>query len=230
MNAVPLAILSTDRLRKTYPDGSVDALVDVSLEVKPGQFVAITGESGSGKSTLLNLLGALDEPTSGSVKFQGLDLKSWPSLDRFRAEKIGFVFQSFHLLPTLTALENVQIPLFAGSKSATQRKAVAARLLDLVKLSHRANHLPSRLSVGERQRVSIARALSNDPEVLLADEPTGNLDSKTGAEIMNLFEQIRQDRKMTMIVVTHTTDVSDRAERTIRIHDGRVISDESVLF
>jgi putative ABC transport system ATP-binding protein len=228
MPAESATIFEAEKLCKTYPDGSVSALVDVNMNVNVGQFVAITGKSGSGKSTLLNLLGALDQPTSGTIKFQGRDLASWPSLDKFRAEKVGFVFQSFHLLPTLTAIENVQIPMFGGPRSTVERARVATRLLDLVGMSHRHKHLPSRLSVGERQRVSIARALANDPEVLLADEPTGNLDSKTGAEILDLFEQIRRDRNMTLLVVTHTKEVSDRAERIVHIHDGRIESDESV--
>ncbi|MGH7223180.1 MAG: ABC transporter ATP-binding protein, partial [Gemmataceae bacterium] len=185
MNDVPL--LHTDRLCKTYPDGQVNALVEIELSIRRGEFVAIMGASGCGKSTLLNLLGALDQPTSGEVCFEGQPLSAIPNLDRFRARKIGFVFQSFFLLPTLTALENVQVPMFEGPLIARQRIAKASELLELVGMSERARHRPGQLSVGQRQRVAIARALANDPVLLLADEPTGNLDSRTAAAVLDLF-------------------------------------------
>lgn len=219
-------ILRTENLSKVYPDGSVNALVDVSLEIPERQFLAIMGPSGSGKSTLLNLLGGLDLPTSGSIFFRDQLLNDWRLLDRYRSEQIGFVFQSFHLLPTFTATENVQIPMFTSRLSAREREQRALELLNLVGMSHRARHLPSQLSVGERQRVSIARALANSPPVLLADEPTGNLDTKTGGAIMDLFEQLRAERGVTLIVVTHTPEVSARAERLLLLRDGRIVSDE----
>jgi len=220
MSDTPL--LRTERLGKTYPDGQVNALVDVSLSIRSGEFVAIMGASGCGKSTLLNLLGALDQPTSGEVYFEGQPLSAIPNLDRFRALKIGFVFQSFFLLPTLTALENVQVPMFEGPLSARQRIAKASELLELVGMSERARHRPGQLSVGQRQRVAIARALANDPVLLLADEPTGNLDSRTAAAVLDLFAHLHRDKGMTLVLVTHGQEVADRAERIIRMRDGRI--------
>jgi putative ABC transport system ATP-binding protein len=222
-------MLRTERLGKTYPDGRVNALVDVSVRIGRGEYVAIMGPSGSGKSTLLNLLGALDRPTSGEVFFEGRPLRAWGSLDRLRSAKLGFVFQSFHLLPTLTALENVQVPMFEGPLSAAARASKAADLLEAVGMIRRANHLPAKLSVGERQRVAIARALANDPILLLADEPTGNLDSHTAEDVLDLFDALHRDRGMTLLVVTHSEEVAQRAERIIRLKDGQVMEDHSVL-
>ena len=220
MSDTPL--LRTERLGKTYPDGQVNALVEIDLSIRRGEFVAIMGTSGCGKSTLLNLLGALDQPTSGDVYFEGQPLSAIPNLDRFRARKIGFVFQSFFLLPTLTALENVQVPMFEGPLSARQRIAKASELLELVGMSERARHRPGQLSVGQRQRVAIARALANDPVLLLADEPTGNLDSRTAAAVLDLFAHLHRDKGMTLVLVTHGQEVADRAERIIRMRDGRI--------
>jgi putative ABC transport system ATP-binding protein len=220
MSDVPL--LHTERLCKTYPDGQVNALVDVSLSIRRGEYVAIMGTSGSGKSTLLNLLGALDQPTSGEVFFDGQPLSAIADLDRFRSRKLGFVFQSFFLLPTLTALENVQVPMFEGPLSARQRIARANELLQLVGMSHRIKHRPGQLSVGERQRIAIARALANDPVLLLADEPTGNLDSRTAAEVLDLFAHLHRDKGMTIVLVTHGQEVAERAERILRMRDGRI--------
>jgi putative ABC transport system ATP-binding protein len=219
-------ILRTERLSKIYSDGGVKALVDLNLEIPEGQFLAVVGQSGSGKSTLLNLLGGLDLPTSGKIFFRGQPLGDWRTLDRYRSEQIGFVFQAFHLLPTFTALENVQIPMFTGSHTAREREQLASELLNLVGLSNRSRHLPNQLSAGERQRVSIARALANSPGLLLADEPTGNLDTKTGSAIMELFEKLRAERGVTLIVVTHSPEVSARAERLLMLRDGRIFSDE----
>lgn len=219
-------LLRTERLEKIYPDGNVHALVDVSLSVARGEYVALMGKSGSGKSTLLNMLGALDRPTSGEVYFEGRPLSRARRLDRLRAEKIGFVFQSFHLLPMLTALENVQIPLFEGPLSAAKRQEKATRQLADVGMSHRADHLPNQLSVGERQRVAIARALVNDPLLLLADEPTGNLDSRTGREILDLFDRLHRERSLTLLVISHSLDVAKRAERVLHVRDGRVEAGE----
>ncbi|HEX5444341.1 MAG TPA: ABC transporter ATP-binding protein [Pirellulales bacterium] len=219
-------LLRTENLSKTYPDGKVRALVEVTLSIARGEYVAIMGQSGSGKSTLLNLLGALDRPTSGEVYFDGQPLSRASRLDRLRAEKIGFVFQSFHLLPMLTALENVQIPLFEGPLSASQRQQKAGQLLSDVGMGHRAGHLPNQLSVGERQRVAIARALVNDPLLLLADEPTGNLDSRTGREILDLFDRLHRERQLTLVVISHSTDVAERAQRVLHVRDGRVEVDQ----
>jgi putative ABC transport system ATP-binding protein len=220
-------LLRTRRLSKTYPDGRVNALVEVSIDIRRGEYVAITGPSGSGKSTLLNLLGALDRPSGGEVYFEGRPLATFGNLDRFRSQKVGFVFQSFHLLPTLTAVENVQVPMFEGPLAAAARAAKAAELLASVGMSARGRHLPSHLSVGERQRVAVARALANDPVVLLADEPTGNLDSHTAAEVLDLFDALHRDRGMTLVVVTHSSEVAERAERILRLRDGRVVEDRS---
>ena len=221
-------LLQTESLTKIYPDGAVQALMDVTVGFRQGEYVAIMGPSGSGKSTLLNMLGALDRPTSGEVLFEGRPLSQWGSLDRFRSEKIGFVFQSFCLLPTLTALENVQIPMFETSLTVRQRVAKAKELLTAVGLAHRAAHLPTRLSVGERQRVAIARALANDPVVLLADEPTGNLDSRTSVEIIAIFQQLNRQHGITVILVTHEPDVAAYTSRMIHFRDGRIVRDERV--
>jgi putative ABC transport system ATP-binding protein len=171
---------------------------------------------------LLNLLGALDHPDGGEVYFQSRPLSRFGNLDQFRASTIGFVFQSFHLLPTLTAVENVQIPMFEGPRTASQRVARALELLELVGLSHRAKQLPMKLSVGERQRVSIARALANDPQLLLADEPTGNLDSKSGEMVLDLFDRLHRELGVAIVLITHGPEVAARAQRIVWIHDGRL--------
>jgi putative ABC transport system ATP-binding protein len=215
-------LVRVQSVSRTYADGDVHALSDVTLCVRRGEYLAIMGPSGSGKSTLLNLLGALDRPTSGEIFFAGQPLSQLADLDRFRARTLGFVFQSFYLLPTLTAVENVQIPMFEGPLPPRQRAEKAAQLLDRVGMSHRARHLPARLSVGERQRVAIARALANDPELLLADEPTGNLDSAAGGAVLDLFDRLHREQGLTLIVITHGAEVAARAERTIWIRDGRL--------
>jgi putative ABC transport system ATP-binding protein len=218
-----LSLIRVDRVSRTYPDGGVTALEDVSLEIRRSEYVAIMGPSGSGKSTLLNLLGTLDRPTHGEIYFEDQPLSALRDLDRFRSQKIGFVFQSFYLLPTLTSLENIQIPMFEGPLRAAARARRAAELLASVGMSHRSNHLPMQLSVGERQRVAIARSLANEPQVLLADEPTGNLDSRSGAGVLDLFDQLHRERGMTLIVITHSLEVAERAERIVWIRDGRVV-------
>jgi putative ABC transport system ATP-binding protein len=228
MNANDDILVRTENLTKVFPDGAVNALRDVSLEIRRGEYLAIMGPSGSGKSTLLSMLGGLDRPTSGEVYFEGQPLSQLPSLDVFRSAKIGFVFQSFYLLPTLTALENVQIPMFEGKLRPKDRAAKARELLDSVGMSHRENHLPSRLSVGERQRVAIARSLANDPLLLFGDEPTGNLDTKTADTILNLFARLHDQRGVTLVVVTHSDEVAERAERVIRIRDGQIAEDSLV--
>jgi putative ABC transport system ATP-binding protein len=218
------ALLRTENLCKTYPDGQVRALVDVTLGIRRGEYVAVMGSSGSGKSTLLNLLGALDKPTGGEVFFEDRPLASLGDLNAFRSGKIGFVFQSFFLLPTLTAAENVQVPMFEGPLNARKRAEKSLELLREVGMAHRARHRPGQLSVGERQRVAIARALANDPVLLLADEPTGNLDSHTAGEVLDLFDRLHAGRGMTLVVVTHGEDVAARAQRILRMRDGRLVA------
>lgn len=207
---------------KFYPDGLVAALVDVDLEIQHGEYVAIIGPSGSGKSTLLNLLGALDRPSSGEIYFDGKPLSALTDLDGLRAQQIGFVFQSFHLLPMLTASENVQTPMFEGRLAPAARTARAAELLELVGMAHRADHLPKQLSVGERQRVAIARALANRPPLLLADEPTGNLDSKTAHQVFDLLDRLHRQQGMTIVLITHDRELAARAQRVFEIRDGRL--------
>jgi putative ABC transport system ATP-binding protein len=218
-------LLRADHLSKTYADGQVRAVVGVSFTVQSGEYVVITGPSGCGKSTLLNLLGGLDTPDEGAVFFEERSLATMRNLDAFRSTKIGYIFQSFLLFPTLRAVENVQVPMFGGPLSAAGRAAKARALLAEVGLSHRLYHLPSRLSVGERQRVAIARALANDPPLLLADEPTGNLDSKTSGEVLDLFDRLRADRLVTLIVVTHSETLARRATRMLKLLDGRLEGD-----
>lgn len=219
-------LLVAENLHKQYPDGEVHALNGVSLGIGRGEHVAITGPSGCGKSTLLNLLGALDRPDQGEVYFGGEPLSRMRTLDRFRARQIGFVFQSFYLLPALTARENVQVPMFEGPpRSPRERVKKADELLALVGMAHRAGHRPGKLSVGERQRVAIARSLANDPALLLADEPTGNLDSDNAAHIMDLLIGFQKDRGLALLVVTHSPEVADRADRVVRMKDGRVVEE-----
>lgn len=218
-------LFRTEHLTKLYPDGQVHAVEDVSISVRRGEYLAIMGPSGSGKSTLLNLLGALDKPTSGEVYFDGQPLSKIRNLDHLRVQKFGFVFQSFHLLPILTAVENVQVPMFEGTLSASARVKKAKELLEMVGMGHRCNHLPQKLSVGERQRVAIARSLANDPITLLADEPTGNLDSVSAEGIFELFAHLHHELGMTIVLITHDEEFGRLAQRTIHMQDGRVKSD-----
>ncbi len=218
-------LLRCSGLSKIYADGQVAALSDIDLSIRRGEFVAIMGPSGSGKSTLLQILGLLDTPTSGEFSFENQPTSRMRATDRVRAEKIGFVFQSFHLLPMLTALENVQVPMFEGRLGPRERIAKAAKLLEQAGIGHRAHHLPHTMSVGERQRVAIARSLANDPLLLLADEPTGALDTKTGEEILDLFVDLHNRLGITVVLVTHDPRVAQRAERLIHIRDGRIESD-----
>ncbi len=215
-------VIVAENVSRRFVDGDVLALDDVSISIGRGEYVAIVGPSGSGKSTLLNILGGLDQPTQGRVLFDGQPLMQGKALDQLRSQHIGYVFQSFYLLPTLTAIENIQMPMFETERSATQRKARASELLEIVGMSHRADHLPNKLSVGERQRVAIARSLANEPQVLLADEPTGNLDSATGEEILNLFGSLHAQQNMTLVVITHSHEVAERAQRVVEVRDGKV--------
>ncbi|MFO0806648.1 MAG: ABC transporter ATP-binding protein [Gemmataceae bacterium] len=220
-------LLFADRLVKTYPDGDVHALNGVSLGVKAGEYVAITGPSGCGKSTLLNLLGALDRPDQGEVYFRGESITNRLDIDHFRARQIGFIFQSFFLLPSLTARENVQVPMYEGPlRSVRDRVKKADELLDLVGMLKRANHRPMKLSVGERQRVAIARALANDPALLLADEPTGNLDSANATHVMELLTGFQKSRNLSLLIVTHSPEIADMADRIVKMRDGQVVSSQ----
>jgi putative ABC transport system ATP-binding protein len=215
-------VLAARGLTKTFDDGRIQALRGVDLEIAAGDFLAITGPSGSGKSTLLQLLGGLDRPTKGDITYHGQSFANGFDLDGYRARHVGFVFQAFHLLPTLTALENVQIPMFESRLGAGERAQKAESLLRDMGLQHRLRQFPNQLSAGERQRVAIARSLANDPGILLADEPTGNLDSENSEKIMALLAAIQAERKMTIIVVTHDEEVAQAAGRRIHIFDGRI--------
>jgi putative ABC transport system ATP-binding protein len=215
-----------DHLSRSFEDGRIAALEDVSFRVEPGEFVAVTGPSGCGKSTLLNLIGALDRATAGSISVAGERVEQLPDQARYRRTVVGFVFQFHNLIPTLTALENVQLPMLGGELSRTERVARARELLAEVGLSDRAGSYPPTLSGGERQRVAIARALANEPRLLLADEPTGALDTATGGQIVELLHSVRAQRGTTVLLVTNDPDVAGSADRTLRIRDGRLFADE----
>ncbi len=223
-----MALIETHDLWKTYVMGAeeIHALRGVSLAIEPGEYVAIMGPSGSGKSTLMNLIGCLDTPSKGTYLLNGklVSQMNDDELARIRNEEIGFVFQTFNLLPRATALHNVELPLIYAGVPAKVRDTRAREALDRVELSSRITHRPNELSGGQRQRVAIARALVNNPSILLADEPTGNLDSKTGEEIMALFARLHQAGN-TMILVTHEADVAAHADRVVHIKDGKVEKD-----
>jgi len=221
----PNPLLEVRDLHRSFDEGRIQALRGVNFQIRQGEAVAIVGPSGSGKSTLLQLIGALDEPTAGDILFRGQSVRQLGDLARFRARMIGFIFQSFHLLPTLTALENVQVPMLEMPWPVAERRQRAADLLRAVGLGNRLDHLPPKLSGGERQRVAIARSLANEPQLLLADEPTGNLDSVSAGRIMELLRQIYRERGMTLIVVTHDPHVAGIAHRTLRMLDGRIAED-----
>jgi ABC-type lipoprotein export system ATPase subunit len=212
-------------LKKDFDEGQVQALRGVDLRIAEGDFVAIVGPSGSGKTTLLQLLGALDRPSAGTLNYRGESLLDLPDPAAYRAHEIGFIFQAFHLLPTFTAMENVQIPMFEDRQSRAARKTRALELLKAVGLEERVNHFPAKLSGGERQRVAIARSLANSPSVLLADEPTGNLDSENANNILDLLSSLHRERRMTLILITHDMSVARRASRAIQMKDGCVVFD-----
>ena len=216
------ALLEVQGLRKSYDNGRIAALRGVDLTIEAGDFVAISGPSGSGKSTLLQLLGGLDSPSEGKVLLRNAQLGTELSLDDYRARYVGFIFQAFYLLPTLTALENVQVPMLAKKHIPCDRRQKAEALLREMGLNYCVQQYPNQLSAGERQRVAIARALANDPEILLADEPTGNLDSENSARIIDVLTGIQEQRGMTMVIVTHENEIAESAPRHIRIRDGRI--------
>ena len=234
LSAVPTnAVIQLSDIHKVYRTGEVDvhAVRGVSLNILPGEFVAIMGSSGSGKSTLMNMIGALDRPTEGKYFLDGLDVST---LDRdqrakIRNDKIGFVFQGFNLLSRTTAQENVEMPMLYNSQriSAAEQKERAAKSLELVGLASRSDHKPNQLSGGQQQRVAVARALVNRPSLLLADEPTGNLDSQTSIEIMGVFQKLN-DQGITIVMVTHELDIARYTKRTVILRDGKILTDEPV--
>ena len=219
-------VVRTVNLTRRYEmgDAFVDALRGVDLTIARGEFVALVGPSGSGKSTVLNLIGGLDRPTSGQVWINGTELSASDerTLTRHRREHVGFVFQSFNLLPRLSAEENVALPLMFSGMPEKERRARARAMLERVSLKHRLDHRPTQLSGGEQQRVAIARALIGQPALLLADEPTGNLDTGTGAEIMALLKKLNQEQDLTLLAVTHDAEVAAFADRVVKLRDGRV--------
>jgi ABC-type lipoprotein export system ATPase subunit len=224
-------LIKLNNVSKIFGAGetAIHALDQVSLEVEQGDFMAIMGPSGCGKSTLLNLVGALDQPSMGEVWVADENLAHLKQVDHFRASTVGFVFQLHNLLPTLTALENIEVPMQGQGVGSRQRRERARYLLELVGLSDRANHLPSQLSGGQRQRVAIARALANDPLLILADEPTGSLDSQSGEELLALLGKLNHDRGTTIIVVTHDRRVAQATRRIVLMRDGRVVEDHPLL-
>ncbi len=223
------ALIETENLTKTYRLGevTVKALQGVTLTIERGSFVAIMGASGSGKSTLMNLLGCLDRPTSGHYRLDGIPVEGFDrdQLAEIRNQKIGFVFQNFNLLARMSAMENVELPLLYTSGDMPNADERAKRMLALVGLAGRETSLPTQLSGGQQQRIAIARALINEPEILLADEPTGQLDSHTSADLMEIFQQLNRTHGITIVVVTHSEDVAKFASRVITFRDGRIIDD-----
>ncbi|MGE3808484.1 MAG: ABC transporter ATP-binding protein [Gemmataceae bacterium] len=220
------AVIELNSIHKVYDTGAVQvpALRGVSLQIQHGEFVAIMGASGSGKSTLMNIIGCLDHPTAGTYHFDGEDVSKLDrkELAHIRNRKLGFVFQGFNLLKRHPAIENVELPLLYAGISPRERNRRATEMLELVGLADRAHHMPNQLSGGQQQRVAIARALVNSPQIILADEPTGNLDSKTGEEIMNEFQRLNRERGQTIVMVTHEPDIAAYASRQITVRDGLI--------
>ncbi|MBW7881405.1 MAG: ABC transporter ATP-binding protein [Caldilineaceae bacterium] len=223
-------LIRTIGLTKIYGSGetAIRALDDVNLVVNDGEFISIMGPSGCGKSTLLNMLGALDQPTTGEVWVAGQSLAKLKNVDDFRAQTVGFVFQLHNLLPTLSALENIEVPMQGRVANPRARRERAQHLLELVGLQDRAGHLPNQLSGGQRQRVAVGRALANSPKLVLADEPTGSLDSQSGDEILQLLDKLNQVEGTTIAVVTHDPHVAQITQRVLRMQDGRIVEDHRV--
>jgi putative ABC transport system ATP-binding protein len=222
-------VVETHDLTKIYGDGAeIRALDHVDMTILKGEFLTVMGPSGSGKSTLLNMIGALDKPTSGQVIVNGEDLATIEDVDRFRARTVGFVFQLHNLLPALTARENVEVPMHGQGFGEGEMHKRAKHLLDLVGLADRMHHLPSQLSGGQRQRVAVARALANDPAIILADEPTGSLDTQAGSEIVDLLETINQNEGTTILFVTHDPKIARRTRRILTMRDGKIVDDHRV--
>lgn len=220
-------LLTGKALTREFDEGTVKALRGVDFTINQGEFVAVTGPSGCGKSTLLQLLGALDRPSSGTLLFRGESIPDNPDPARYRASEVGFIFQAFHLLPTFTAAENVQIPMFESHRSLSERHERALELLRLVGLEDRLDQFPAKLSGGERQRVAVARSLANEPSLLLADEPTGNLDSENAHSVLDLIIHLQQEQGRTMVLVTHDLTIAERAGRILHMIDGRIVSDQA---
>jgi putative ABC transport system ATP-binding protein len=228
-----MSIISLQGLKKTYKlgDNTVNALAGVTLDIKEGEFVAITGPSGSGKSTMMHILGCLDRPTEGKYLLNGKDVSSLPrdELADIRNKQIGFVFQGFNLLPRTTAVENVEVPLLYTRPvmPAAERRERAMKALAAMGLENRYDHHPNQLSGGQQQRVAIARALVNEPTLILADEPTGNLDTKTSIEVMRILQELREQKGITIVLITHEPDIAAYGTRIIAVRDGKILSDEA---
>jgi len=223
-------MLELSNIVKKYFIGEPNELTvlnDINLKINAGEFISIVGQSGSGKSTLMNILGALDRPTEGFYTLDGIPVSKMrdKQLSEIRNQKIGFVFQSFNLIPRTTALSNVEVPLFYKGVGKKKRAEKAKALLELVEMESRMDHMPNELSGGQKQRVAIARALANDPSIILADEPTGALDSKTGALVMSIFKKINQEQKKTVILITHNEELARETHRIVTLRDGEIISD-----
>ena len=223
-------MISLSNVAKKYYIGKsneLSVLKNINIQIEEGRFVSVVGQSGSGKSTLMNIIGALDRPTSGAYSLDGVSVEglSDNELSGIRNRKIGFVFQTFNLIPRVTALNNVELPLFYKGVSKRERRRRAQELLALVEMEDRMTHLPNELSGGQKQRVAIARALANDPAIILADEPTGSLDSKTGSLVMDIFLKIHREEHKTIILITHNEDLARRTERVIMLNDGEIVSD-----
>lgn len=217
-------IIEIHNLKKNYDKGNIKALNGIDLEVKKGEFISIMGPSGSGKSTLLNMIGALDRPEEGTIKVANIDLMKTKDLSEFRSKEIGFVFQMHNLIPNLSVLENVEIPMYETNIKSSEMRERALELLDAVGLKSKASINPTKLSGGERQRVAIARALVNHPSIILADEPTGALDSKTGDVILNLLKSLHSKEHVTLVMVTHEPYVAKMADRILNVLDGKIAS------
>lgn len=224
----PAYLVETRNLTRIYGDGEeIRALDEVNLKIAAGELVAVMGPSGSGKSTLLNMIGALDKPTRGQVLVNGQDLAKIRNKDKFRGETVGFMFQLHNLIPTLTALENVEVPMI-GYRSRSARRKRAQELLHMVELEDRMNHLPNQLSGGQRQRVAVARALANDPPLVLADEPTGSLDTSAGRALMQLLRELNKNQGTTYIVVSHDPAVARQTNRVLVMADGRIVREDII--